>query len=187
MRNHAAGSIEGRRFALKTFIDWCHERELIKASAITRPNLKSYQAWLWSYRTKADKPLGISTQREKLGALKSLFACLVRQSVITANPASELELPRTEKRLPEETLTPTQIEHIMAVHNITDPLGLRDRTMLEVFYATGHAKLETTAIYTEVTITQLQLQLVHERCHPGSQLTAEPPAASGLIHGGHEW
>ena len=38
----------------------------------------------------------------------------------------------------------------------------------------GHEKLETTAIYTEVTITQLQL--VHDRCHPASQLPQEPAA-----------
>ena len=37
----------------------------------------------------------------------------------------------------------------------------------------GHEKLETTAIYTEVTI--LQLQLVHDRCHPASQLETAPP------------
>jgi integrase/recombinase XerD len=146
VRNHAEGTIEGRRFALKTFIDWCHERELVKASAITRPILESYQAWLWRYRTKADKPLGISTQRDKLGTLKSYFAWLVRQSVIDANPASELELPRREKRLHEEALTPTQVEHIMAVPNIADPLGLRDRAMLEVFYATAIRRAELTRL-----------------------------------------
>ena len=298
VKNHATGSIEGKRFALKTFLDWCHERSLVQASAITRAILESYQRWLWHCRSKAGKPLGISTQREKLGALKGYFAWLVRQNVIAANPSSELELPRMEKRLPEEALTPSQITAIMAVPNVSDPLGLRDRAMLEVFYATGirraelahlgvsdvsherrtlrirkgkgrkdrvvpighraahwtarylaevrprllldpaeqslfltsygsafnpdvlsrqitatfkkagltrpgschllrhtcathmleggadirfiqqllgHEKLETTAIYTEVTITQLQL--VHDRCHPASQLPAEPSIA----------
>ena len=304
VRNHAAGSIEGRRASLKTFMEWCHERQIVKASAVTRSILESYQAWLWRYRTKSGKPLGISTQRDKLGALKAYFAWLVRQNVITANPASELELPRIEKRLPTDALTATQIEHIMAVPNVSDPLGLRDRAMLEVFYATGirraeltrleisdihterrtlrvrkgkggkdrvvpigeraahwlarycaevrprllidvgeqalfltsygeafnpdvlsrqvaatfkkaglarngschllrhtcathmleggadirfiqqllgHEKLETTAIYTEVTITQLQL--VHERCHPGSKLVAAAAEATAETAG----
>lgn len=146
VRNHAAGSIEGRRNALKTFLNWCHERELLKASAITRPILESYQAWLWRHRTKAGKPLGISTQRDKLGALKAYFAWLVRQNVIDANPASEIELPRMEKRLPTEALTATQIEAVMAVPNVSDPLGLRDRAMLEVFYATGIRRAELTRL-----------------------------------------
>lgn len=146
VRNHAAQTIEGRRFALKTFIDWCHERQLVKASAITRPILESHQAWLWRYRTKAGKPLGISTQRNKLGALKAYFAWLVRQNVIHANPASELELPRPEKRLHAEALSAAQIEAVMAVPDIDDPLGLRDRVMLEVFYATGIRRAELTRL-----------------------------------------
>jgi integrase/recombinase XerD len=40
----------------------------------------------------------------------------------------------------------------------------------------GHEKLETTAIYTEVNITQLQLE--HERCHPASKLAAQAAATT---------
>lgn len=149
VRNHSAGSIEGRRFALKTFLDWCHERQLLQASAITRPILESYQAWLWRYRTRAGKPLGISTQRDKLGALKAYFSWLVRQNVIQANPASELELPRPEKRLPTETLTAAQIDAIMAVPDLADPLGLRDRAILEVLYSCGLRRSEVTKLDLE--------------------------------------
>jgi hypothetical protein len=39
----------------------------------------------------------------------------------------------------------------------------------------GHELLDTTAIYTEVSIKQLQE--VHARCHPGAKLPAETPAA----------
>lgn len=119
---------------------------MLQASAITRPILESYQAWLWRYRTRAGKPLGISTQRDKLGALKAYFSWLVRQNVIQANPASELELPRPEKRLPTETLTAAQIDAIMAVPDLADPLGLRDRAILEVFYATGLRRAELTRL-----------------------------------------
>jgi len=41
----------------------------------------------------------------------------------------------------------------------------------------GHEKLETTAIYTEVSITQLQL--VHARCHPAEQATARLSESTG--------
>ena len=167
VRNYAAGSIEGRRFALKTFIDWCHERQLVKASAITRPILESYQRWLWRYRTKSDKPLGISTQRDKLGALKAYFAWLVRQNVIQANPASELELPRMEKRLHAEALTAAQVECIMAVPNVTDPLGLRDRAMLELFYATGIRRAELTRL--DVSDIHTERRTLHVRKGKGNK------------------
>jgi len=41
----------------------------------------------------------------------------------------------------------------------------------------GHEKLETTAIYAEVTIRQLQE--VHARCHPSARQTEEKPLSSG--------
>jgi integrase/recombinase XerD len=144
VRNYTPATIDGRRDALKTFIDWSHERQLVKASAITQPILESYQAWLWRYRSKSNKPLGISTQRSKLGAMKDYFAWLVRQHVIAANPASELELPRPEKRLPQDTLSLHQVQALMHVPDITDPLGLRDRTILEVFYSSGIRRAELT-------------------------------------------
>ena len=37
--------------------------------SVTKPILESYQRWLWRYRKKNGKPLGISTQRSKLGAV----------------------------------------------------------------------------------------------------------------------
>src|SRR5580658_4867112 len=63
--------------------------------------------------------------------LKDYFRWLTRQNVILHNPASELELPRMEKRLPQEVLTLTEVERLLAVPDVNDPLGVRDRAMLE--------------------------------------------------------
>jgi integrase/recombinase XerD len=74
--------------------------------------------------------------------------------VILHNPASELELPRMEKRLPTVALTLTQVEALLAVPNVADPLGVRDRAMLELFYSCGLrrtelCRLELTDLQTE--------------------------------------
>ena len=45
------------------------------------------------------------------------------------NPASEVELPRMEKRLPQAVLTLPEVERLLAVPDVTDPLGIRDRKM----------------------------------------------------------
>ena len=81
--------------------------------------------------------LGWSTQRNRLSILKDFFRWLTRQNVILHNPASELELPRPEKRLPQEVLSLAEVEKLMAVPDVADPLGVRDRAMLELFYSTG--------------------------------------------------
>jgi integrase/recombinase XerD len=141
-RNYSDGTIEGRRDSIKVFLNWCAERDLARASQITRPILEAYQRWLWKY-TKADgKRLGWSTQRQRVSTLKDWFKWLTKQNVLMHNPASEIELPRMEKRLPGAALTLAHVEALMAVPTLADPLGIRDRAMLELFYSCGLRRTE---------------------------------------------
>jgi integrase/recombinase XerD len=75
-------------------------------------------------------------------ALKGWFQWLTRQNVILHNPASELDLPRTPKRLPIHGLSLADIERLRAIFDLADPLGVRDRAMMEMFYATGLRRAE---------------------------------------------
>jgi len=61
---------------------------------------------------------------------------------ILHNPASELELPRLEHRLPKHVLTVAEVEQVLAQPDIHDPLGLRDRALMETLYSTGMRRLE---------------------------------------------
>jgi len=141
-RNYSEGTLEGRRDALKVFLAWAAERELTRASQITRPILESFQRWLWRCTKANGQRLGWSTQRNRLGILKDFFRWLTRQDVILHNPASELELPRPEKRLPQEVLSLAEVQRLLAIPDTSDPLGVRDRAMLELFYSTGLRRTE---------------------------------------------
>jgi len=57
-------------------------------------------------------------------------------------PASELELPRLERRLPKHVLTIRESETVLATTNVSEPLGLRDRAILETLYSTGIRRME---------------------------------------------
>mgnify|MGYP000654552256 CR=1 FL=1 len=149
VKNYTPDTIEGRRDSLKTFVLWAHDRDLVTPESVSKTMLESYQRHLWRWRKPNGKPLGISTQRQRLSTLKDFFAYLTKQNHIPANPASEIELPRQEKRLPQEALSLQQVRAVLNVPDIRDPLGLRDRCMLETFYSTGIrrselAKLEIT-------------------------------------------
>ena len=128
-------------------IVWSGELEtcalaLNHAATITRPILEAYQRALWRGTKANGQRLGWSTQRTRLGVLKDFFRWLTKQNVILHNPASELELPRMEKRLTTGTLTLSQVEALLAVPNVADPLGVRDRAMLELFYSCGPRRAE---------------------------------------------
>jgi integrase/recombinase XerD len=141
-RNYSPGTLQGRRDALKLFLAWADERDLHRAGQMTRPILESFQRWLWRYTRPNGQRLGWSTQRNRLSILKDFFRWITRQNVLLHNPASELELPRPEKRLPQEVLSLAGVEKLLAIPDVTDPLGVRDRTMLELFYSTGLRRAE---------------------------------------------
>ena len=127
---------------MKLFLAWAAERDLTRGGQITRPVLENFQRWLWRYQKPNGQRLGWSTQREHLSSLKDWFRWLTRQNVLLANPASELELPRPEKRLHQEVLTLAEVNRLVAVPDVADPLGVRDRAILELFYSTGMRRTE---------------------------------------------
>jgi len=145
-RNYSEQTAETRGFDLKFFLAWAAERDVARAGQVTRPILEAFQRWLWRYETPRGKKLGWSTQRAKLGTLKDFFRWLTRQNVLLHNPASELELPRPEKRLPQAALTLAEIERVLAVPDVGDPLGVRDRAMLETFYSTAVRRAELCSL-----------------------------------------
>jgi integrase/recombinase XerD len=145
-RNFSQSSVQGCEVALGFFIRWAAERDVHRASEVTRPMLEAYQRWLARYEPTSGKGkgrrLGWSAQCFRLRCLKNWFQWLTRRNAILHNPASELELPRKPRPLPTFGLTPEELARLFAVPNIDDPLGLRDRTILEVFYATGIRRAE---------------------------------------------
>jgi integrase/recombinase XerD len=86
--------------------------------------------------------LSFSGQEARIIPLRVWFKWMARHHHILHNPASELELPRLGVRLPKAVLTAGEADQVMMQTNIHDPLGLRDRAILETLYSTGMRRLE---------------------------------------------
>jgi integrase/recombinase XerD len=76
----------------------------------------------------------------------SFFGWLTRQSHILYNPASDLEYSRTPQRLPRAILSAGEVAAVFNVPDVTTPLGLRNRAILEVLYSTGMRRAELCAL-----------------------------------------
>ena len=137
VHHFAPSTCSGRKHTLGVFLCWCQQRGLEQPQEITRPIAESYQRYIYRLRKKDGSPFGILGQTNYLTALKSFFKWLSQGRYILYNPCSELELPRQQKRLPRDILTAEEVEKVMAVPDVNDSFGLRDRAMLEVLYSTG--------------------------------------------------
>jgi integrase/recombinase XerD len=83
----------------------------------------------------AGKAKATSTSR-LLSSLKRFYQYELRQGRITADPTLNIDSPKLPRGLPK-TLTEQDVEKLLAAPDINDPLGVRDRTMLETLYASG--------------------------------------------------
>jgi integrase/recombinase XerD len=144
--NYSKATIKNRRTYLKYFIVWCDERGLTQPQEITRPIIERYQRYLYYYRKKDGHPLSFRSQHIRLTSVRSLFKWLAKNNHILYNPAYDLELPRLEHRLPKHVLTERESEKIINTPDVNEPLGIRDRAILEVLYSTGMRRLELIKI-----------------------------------------
>ena len=129
------------------FLGWCETLAYHDPAAFTRGRLEAYQLFLFHYRSpRGGKTLAINTQLARLGCIRRFFAWLCRDGILAANPASDLDLPCKQARALPTSLSPEEIDRLLALPDVTSPFGLRDRTILELFYSTGVRRTEMTRI-----------------------------------------
>lgn len=145
-QNFSEDTVTTRRSCIGYFLDWCRVRGLDHPGEITRPVLERYQRSLYQYRKKNGQPLTFRTQNSRLRALKGWFRWLTRQNYLLHNPASELILPRLENRLPKYVLTAEEAELVLLQPDVSTAEGLRDRAILETFYATAMRRMEVASL-----------------------------------------
>jgi len=145
-RNYAHDTLVFKEMALKAFTAWCAERGIVRMTEVTRPVLQRYQRHLYHTLSRGGKPMSAGAQFNRLMAVKVFFRFLTRENVLLYNPASELELPKLEKRLPKDVLTAEEAERVLSQPDVATPIGIRDRAILEVFYSTGIRRSELIAL-----------------------------------------
>ena len=141
-RNYSERTLRTRERTLEYFLEWSQARSLERPEEITKSILESYQRHLHRYRKSNGQALGITTQRQRLGDVQRFFAWLCRQNHLQANPAADLDLPRQTHRHLPRGLSHEELAALLALPDTRDPLGIRDRALLETLYATGVRRSE---------------------------------------------
>ncbi|MCP5139194.1 MAG: site-specific tyrosine recombinase XerD [Chromatiales bacterium] len=90
-------------------------------------------AFIASRAKQGSKPR--STARQ-LSSFRRFYRFLLREGVIQEDPTVKIDMPKIGRSLPR-SLTESEVDALLAAPETSDPLGHRDRAMLEVLYATG--------------------------------------------------
>ena len=115
---------------------------------ITKAGPQNILAYLASTENKSTR-----TVARNLSSLRRLYEYLSKEDKVKQNPIKNVEAPRLGRSLPK-SLTENEVESLLDAPNTNQPLGLRDKTMLEILYATG---LRVSELIT-LTLHQINLR-----------------------------
>ena len=136
----AANSLAAYRRDLLLLAQWLQTHSSIDLYAANEQELTAYIA-----HRRADKA---TTANRRLTVFKRFYRHALRFNLVKSDPCMKLRAAKQAQRFPK-TLSEAQIVALLNTPNIETPLGLRDRTMLELMYASG---LRVTEIVTLKTI-----------------------------------
>jgi integrase/recombinase XerD len=136
----AKNSLEAYRRDLKLFAEWLGAKRGVAIDHANEVDLTAYSA-----ARRGDKA---TSANRRLSVFRRYFAWALREHRISADPTLKMRSAKQPPRFPS-TLNESQVEALLHAPDVKTPLGLRDRTMLELMYASG---LRVTELVTLKTV-----------------------------------
>lgn len=142
-RRHAARTLERLLIYMReahSITDW---------RAMNESQLRDFALYAATrHRSPTGQRISAATLRQWLSILRSFFGWLNRNGHLLHNPAERLALPRPGQSLPQ-VLNESEIARLIETPNLQTAIGLRDRALMEVLYATGirHAEAHKLDLY----------------------------------------
>lgn len=136
----AANTLAAYRRDLSMLAEWLareHGRELVSAT----------EADLLGYAVARHAGSKASSANRRLTVFKRFFRWALREHLVSADPTLKMSTAKAPLRVPK-TLSEAQVEALLAAPDVATPLGLRDRTMLELMYASGLRVSELVTLKT---------------------------------------
>ena len=146
-RGLSKNTLAAYRSDLQKLAAWLVSREHSLISA-ERNDLLAYLAHC------VTKGMHARSSARILSSMRRLYQYLVREGLTREDPSAQIESPKLGRPLPK-TLTEEEVERLLNAPDVGTPLGLRDRAMLEVLYATGLRVSELVGLeITRVSLSQ---------------------------------
>lgn len=123
-------TLESYRRDLRLFDDWLAADRGKRLLQAEHGDLLAYLAYRFQLKSKPRSAARL------LSSLKRLYQYLLREGRISVDPTLQIDTPRLPRSLPK-SLTEHDVESLLAAPEVEDPVGLRDRAMLETLYASG--------------------------------------------------
>ena len=99
-------------------------------AALTLKDLQAFVKWI------GELGMGATTQARIISGIRSFYKYLLTEQLITIDPSTLLEAPKTRRKLPD-TLSFEEIEQLIGAIDLSSPEGTRNKAILETMYSCG--------------------------------------------------
>jgi integrase/recombinase XerD len=145
-RGAAQRTIQTRVWQLRRFFAFLRDRHIEDPVRVSAEDLQSYRQRLIETPTPRGTPASASHVNGVLASIKCFYALLLEWDLIGHDPTRRLSFVKKPRRLPGTILTVEEVRRIVEAPDASTVLGYRDRTILEVFYATAIRRAELMAL-----------------------------------------
>lgn len=139
-RQLSAHTLSNYQRHLTAMIEWLESKQVQQWQELNNPLVRQ-----WAHTLRKHKDTSPRTISTKMSALRSFADWLVIQGILIANPARGVALPKLGRPLPKN-LDVDQMHQLLNITDEADPLAVRDRAMMELFYSTGMRLSELVAL-----------------------------------------
>ena len=136
VQQYAQRTVQSYQAETERFLAYLQGQQLQSLAGLTRSHLQAYQSHLFYLRYRGRK-LKASSQAQRLNAVLAFVRFLVAEDVLLVDISQHLELPRKGQTLPRVVLSESETLRLLEGPDPKGCLGVRDRAILEVLYATG--------------------------------------------------
>ena len=141
----AKNTLDSYRLDLYAFTLWITEQNK-QLLAVEQADIQQYLA----VKFPLSKPRSIS---RLIASLRRFYRYLIRENKISLDPTIQIQSPKLPRSLPK-SLSEDEVLALLNAPNVNDPVGLRDRAMLELLYACGLRVTELVGVkVTEVSLS----------------------------------
>lgn len=164
---------EAYKADLSAFTDFLRSRRISSFNGVRRKDILDFMV------AEKERGLSVNSISRRLVATKVFFAFLQREGMLDNNPAAAMDSPKLWKVLPG-VLSQREVERLLAAPVGDDPRFVRDRTLLELMYASGLRVSEAA----NLKVDDIQFDSNYLRCFgKGSKMRVVPfgQKARGMI------
>lgn len=138
-RNYSQYTIEHYQHDIREFIMFMCEQAIAEFKRVEYQDVRIFLTRLY------EKKLARKSVARKISSLRSFFKFLLREEHVEENPFALVSIPKAEKKLPE-FFYEEELQQLFKACDINDPLGQRNKALLELLYATGMRVSECSQI-----------------------------------------